>query len=56
MLPMLGIAALYFRYRKGIKQLKPTCIWDIMLWFSVIGFLFIGLWSLYNLFQPAIMI
>lgn len=38
MLPLLGIAALWFRYRQSIAALRPTFAWDIMLWLSVIGF------------------
>ena len=48
MLPMLGIAALFFRYRRTDERLKPGRFWDVMLWISFLGFLIVGAWSLYN--------
>jgi len=51
MLPMLGIAALYFRYRKTLQPLRPARIWDVLLWFSFGGFLITGVWSLYSQLQ-----
>ena len=50
MLPMLGGAALYFRYRRSDENLRPGRIWDAMLWLSLIGFVVIGGWSLISLF------
>ncbi|MEZ4703070.1 MAG: Nramp family divalent metal transporter [Rhodothermales bacterium] len=48
MLPMLGIAALFFRYRRADERLLPGKLWDVMLWISCLGFLVAGAWSLYN--------
>lgn len=48
MLPMLGIAALYFRYRRSDEKIRPSRLWDVMLWFSLAGFIIIGGWSLFN--------
>lgn len=48
MLPMLGIAALYFRYKRADTDLRPGRLWDIMLWLSVAGFFIVGAWSLYS--------
>lgn len=50
MLPMLGAAALYFRYRRCDENLRPGRIWDAMLWMALAGFLVIGGWSLVGLF------
>lgn len=50
MLPMLGGAALYFRYRRSDENLRQGRIWDAMLWLSLIGFVVIGGWSLISLF------
>ena len=49
MLPMLGGAALYFRYRHSDKNLRPGRLWDAMLWLSLVGFVVIGVWSLVKL-------
>ena len=49
MLPMLGAAALYFRYRRCDENLRPGRIWDAMLWISLVGFAVIGGWSLVSL-------
>jgi hypothetical protein len=44
MLPMLGAAALYFRYRQSDKRLEPNWKWDVLLWISFIGLLIAGGW------------
>lgn len=46
MLPMLAIAALYFRYRCGDRRVTPGHIWDLFLWLSAIGMTIAGLWTL----------
>ncbi len=51
MLPMLGAAALYFRYRRSDENLRPGRIWDSMLWLSLVGFTIIGGWSLISIFM-----
>ncbi len=38
MLPMLGAAVLYFRYRRSDENLRPSWLWDAMLWLSLAGF------------------
>jgi hypothetical protein len=50
MLPMLGAAALYFRYRRCDENLRPGRLWDAMLWISLAAFTIIGGWSLVSLF------
>jgi Mn2+/Fe2+ NRAMP family transporter len=50
MLPMLGFAALYFRYRRTDPNLTPSRIWDVLLWLSFAGLLVAGLGSLYSTF------
>ncbi len=46
MLPMLAVAALYFRYRRCDQRLLPTMVWDIFLWGSAAGLLVTGTWAL----------
>ncbi len=48
MLPMLGFAVLYFRYRRTDRELAPGWGWDAMLWLSSLGLLIAGVWSLYS--------
>lgn len=48
MLPMLGGAALYFRYKRSDENLRGGSVWGVMLWLSLIGFLIVGVWSLYS--------
>jgi Mn2+/Fe2+ NRAMP family transporter len=50
MLPMLGAAALYFRYKRSEAALRPGRIWDTLLWLSFLGFLIVGCWSLLSTF------
>ncbi len=47
-LPMLGVAALYFRYRCSDKRLTPSKLWDIGLWLSVAGLFVAGAYALYE--------
>ncbi len=48
MLPMLGFAALYFRYAKCHPALRPTRLWDVLLWGSSAVLLVIGLFTLFT--------
>lgn len=43
MLPLLGIAILYFRFKRIYKDLKPGKLWDVMLLISVAGFVIAGI-------------
>ncbi len=47
LLPMLGFAALFFRYKRCDKQLMPGKVWDLMLWLSFAAFLVIGVYLAY---------
>lgn len=47
MLPMLGGAALYFRYRRCDRRITPGRTWDVMLCVSVAGLLIIGIFGAY---------
>ena len=47
MLPMLGFAALYFRYTATDARLAPTRLWDAMLIVSCLGLLVAGAWGVY---------
>lgn len=49
-LPMLGAAALYFRYKRVDLRLRPNLLWDVFLWFSVAGLFVAGVWSIYGTF------
>jgi Mn2+/Fe2+ NRAMP family transporter len=52
MLPMIGFAVLYFRYKKSDKRLQPGKLWDFFLWISFAGFLVVGIYQTYaKLFQ-----
>jgi Mn2+/Fe2+ NRAMP family transporter len=48
MLPMLGVAALYFRYKRCDPRLKPNLLWDLMLWLSLVGFMIVALVKLFG--------
>lgn len=48
MLPMLGVAVLYFRYKRSDPDLLTGRAWDIMLWLSSIGLFIAGCWALYS--------
>jgi hypothetical protein len=59
MLPMLGAAALYFRYQRCDRRIVPTRLWDAMLWLSFLALLVTGIWGtasqslkIYNRFAP----
>lgn len=52
MLPLLGVAALWFRYRRSLAALQPGKAWDLMLWLSVVGFfLAAGSWLVNQFLQ-----
>ena len=42
MLPMLAVAALWFRYRGTDHRLRPGRVWDSLLWLSFLGLLLAG--------------
>jgi len=52
MLPMLAVAALYFRHRRGDPRLKTTTLWDTLLWISAIGMVIAGLWAAWERIRP----
>jgi hypothetical protein len=47
MLPMLGFAALYYRYYRCDPRLKPGIAWTAFLWISFGGLLLTGGWGVY---------
>jgi Mn2+/Fe2+ NRAMP family transporter len=51
MLPMLGFAALYFRFRASDPRLVPGRLWDVMLVLSCLGLLVAGVWGAYTQFR-----
>jgi Mn2+/Fe2+ NRAMP family transporter len=48
MLPLLGTAALFFRYRRCDPRLTPGRLWDIGLWLSCVGLLIAGAYAFYD--------
>jgi hypothetical protein len=48
MLPIVGFAVLYFRYKKSDFRLGYSKIWDAMLWLSFFSFLVLGAYQLYS--------
>ncbi len=48
MLPMLGFAALYFRYRETDVRLRPGIAWDIALAISSLALLVTAWWGVYK--------
>lgn len=50
MLPLLGGASLYFRYRQSDPNLRPGRLSDIMLWVAFAAFLVVGAWSVFTVF------
>jgi len=51
MLPLLGGAALFFRYRRSDPNLQPGRLWDAMLWTAFAAFLVVGVWSVFAVFK-----
>jgi hypothetical protein len=49
-LPLLGAAALYFRYYRLDTRLRPPLVSDILLWLSFAGLVVIGVWSVLSNF------
>jgi hypothetical protein len=54
MLPMIGLGAIYFRYRMTDERLKPSKLWDAMIIISCLGFLMTGIWGVYTNFSNLI--
>jgi Mn2+/Fe2+ NRAMP family transporter len=48
MLPMLAVAALYFRYQRCDRRIMPGKVWDACLWLSVAGLAIAGSWALWE--------
>ena len=48
MLPMLGVASLFFRYGYVDPRLRPSKLFDICLVLSCIGFFITGAWGFYE--------
>jgi manganese transport protein len=46
LLPFLGGAALWLRYRRLMTELRPGRLWSAMLWLSATSFAAVGLWQL----------
>jgi Mn2+/Fe2+ NRAMP family transporter len=55
MLPMLAIAALYFRYLKNDPRIAPGPAWDIFLWISTLGMGVAGVWAFWEKLSPMVL-
>ncbi len=54
MLPVLGSAALYFRYRRSDPRVLPGKLWDAILWVSAAAFFVVGTYLLARIVYPGI--
>lgn len=55
MLPLLGVTALYGRYYRCDKRLRPSLVWDACLWLSVMGLFTAGGWAFFKkIIEPFI--
>ena len=48
MLPIVGFAVLYFRYKLSDSRLGYSKVWDFFLWVSFVSFLIVGIYQLYS--------
>ena len=48
MLPIVGFAVLYFRYKLSDSRLGYSKVWDFFLWASFVSFLIVGIYQLYS--------
>lgn len=48
LLPLLGAAALYYRYQHCDPRIAPGKLWDAFLWLSVVGLAVAGTWGAYT--------
>ncbi len=53
MLLLVVYAALYFRYRRLPVQLKPSRVYDLWLWFSVLAIVALGMYGIYQRFMGS---
>jgi len=51
MLPLLGFAAVYFRYFRNDQRVAPGKVWDICLWLSFATLLVTGSWAAVTNFE-----
>jgi hypothetical protein len=49
-LPLLGGASRYFRYRRSDPNLRPGRLSDVMLWIGFAALLVVGAWSVFTVF------
>ena len=48
MLPIVGFAVLYFRYKLSDSRLGYSKVWDFFLWASFVSFIVVGTYQLYS--------
>jgi Mn2+/Fe2+ NRAMP family transporter len=48
MLPALGVAVAFFRWRQTDPRLAPSRAWDVLLTASITGLVTVGLWTLWE--------
>jgi len=54
MLPMLAIAALYFRFKRSDPRIAPTRVWDAFLWISALGMGVAGVGAFWKALSSAL--
>lgn len=52
MLPMLGFAALYFRFKHSDERVRPSATWDFFVALSAVGLLIAGGFAAYTKLAP----
>ena len=52
MLPMLGAAALFFRYRRSDPRIPGGVLSEILLWLSTAALTITGVWALWSRIRP----
>jgi Mn2+/Fe2+ NRAMP family transporter len=56
LLPILAFAAVYFRYKFSDSRLHSGILWDICLWISSVALFGIGMWLVFTVLGPRIVI
>lgn len=54
MLPMLSVAALYFRYYRCDSRIAPRRTWDVLLWLSALGMTVAAVSAIWDTLQSTI--
>jgi Mn2+/Fe2+ NRAMP family transporter len=52
-LPMIGLAAVYLRYRRTDRRLAPGRAWDVLLWLSTLSLIAVAAYLLGDVYQKV---